>query len=345
MTKTFSRKISIYTFVMSVLIVLYHVSVFNSYNIILGTNLEATIYGVCRKLFDNLAAISLGFFFMTSAYLMYQSADNNTIYVKVKKRLFTLGVPFVFWNIVEFVFLYFVRQLGTITILSFSLDPFDGPLWYVFALLILSAMSPVILKLKKLQKKFVLMIFVVIVVASSIFCLAYNNKLCFEGLYWLERVVRYLPAYFSGVLLAWYGDKITKESYNKNTVEHVARIFTILGILIVLVFNSSEENVLTYLILRLLPVSVWFCFHCSSEERINSFPMKISFVLYAIHDMIVRIIGWGFHKVLNTDSICGYQFIMFRVLSLLIIYCIALCVAYVVKKFIPKLYVIMTGGR
>ena len=345
MTKTFSRKISIYTFVMSLLIVLYHVSVFNSYSIILGSNLETTVYAVCRKLFNNLAAISLGFFFATSAYLMYQSADNSTIYAKVKKRLFTLGVPFVFWNIVEFAFLYFVHQLDAISILSFSLDPFDGPLWYVFALLILSAISPLILNLKKLSLNCVLLIFVVIVVASSIFCLAYNKKLCFEGLYWLERVVRYLPAYFSGILLAWYGDKITKESYKKNIVELVARMFTIFGILIILVFNSSEENILTYCILRLLPVSVWFSFHCESNEKINNFPIKISFILYAIHDMIVRIIGWGGYKVLNTDSITGYQFILFRVVSLLIIYCIALCVAYVVKRFIPKLYVIMTGGR
>lgn len=330
---------------MSVLIVLYHVSVFNSYNIILGSNLETTLYGVCRKMFDNLAAVSLGFFFTTSAYLLYQSADNNTIYAKVKKRLFTLGVPFVFWNIVEFVFLYIVHQLGTISILSFSLDPFDGPLWYVFALLILSVMSPLILNLKKLSQNCVFILFLVIVIASSSFCLAYHNKFCFESFYWLERVVRYLPAYFSGILLAWYGDKITKESYPKNTVELWARIFTILGIVIILVLNSSEENIFTYCILRLLPVSVWFSFHCDSEERINSFPIKISFILYAIHDMIIRIIGWGFHKVLNTDSISGYQFIIFRVMSLLIIYCIALCVAYFVKRFMPKLYVVMTGGR
>ncbi len=349
MSDTFSRKITIYSFIMTLFIVLYHMSIFNDYNIYYISGLDKIIYIYFRRFFDLTAAIALGFFFTTSSFFLYINANEKNTLSKAKRRFKSLGIPFVIWNIIECIFLIFkykeqINGIRSIFLLV-SFDPFDGPLWYVFQLLVMTALSPIIIKKKKRRAKENVVIFVLISLVCFSCSIAYHNGIILNGLYWFERIIRYMPAYLSGIFLAWYGERLYKENYNIKKVETIYRIVSILALIFIIIIGGTEGNVVCFLLFRILPISIWFSFHCKSKEKITLFPIKISFMIYVMHDMCIRIIGWGFYKMFREKAFAGYQIVFMRFVMVIVVYFIIFIITYVIYKMSPKLYNILTGGR
>lgn len=94
-----------------------------------------------------------------------------------------------------------------------------------------------------------------------------------------------------------------------------------------------------------MPINIWFNFHCNNKQKITSFPIKISFMIYSMHDILIRIIGWFLNKVDIEKVFAGYQVIFMRFIIVILVYLVVLIITYIINGINPKLYKILTGGR
>ena len=95
----FSRKVTIVSFLLSVFVMYIHA------NKLVYTS--ADIQGSSVVVLDKLIAGTIGrvgvpFFFLQSGYWMFRfdifGAKSDTLFRKLKKKLYSLGVPFLLWN-------------------------------------------------------------------------------------------------------------------------------------------------------------------------------------------------------------------------------------------------------
>lgn len=149
---------------------------------------HSSLYDFCRILFSQgICRLAVPTFFLISGYLFFRNLEvwNNQIYwEKVRKRWFSLLLPYIVWNLAAFMSLMFqeyvadiarggswqnfyshlisiwtqyggVRMLydsgdtvhGTVSILGYMVSgagPINGPLWYIRDLIVLIVFSPVI---------------------------------------------------------------------------------------------------------------------------------------------------------------------------------------------------------
>ncbi len=146
-----SKKISVLNFVMTLLIVVYH-------NNWLTQRSDLATDDYLANFINIFARIALTFFFALSGFLLYFGMDRKEVLKrKIKTRLFSLGIPFLIWNVVVFAFNCLqARQLLISSVpellLGFTFDPFCGQLWYVFALLILLPFAYILEKPSKIAR-------------------------------------------------------------------------------------------------------------------------------------------------------------------------------------------------
>lgn len=245
MTKNLSQKISLFSFSLSLMIVFYHTAGIVRDNMVRPiNNIDYRIYFAGRSIFASmLGAVPLGIYFFISAFLLYINADEQNVKAKSVKRIKTLGIPFVIWNLFEAVFLTIGQQkfpcetIGLL-MLRLSFDPFDGPLWYVFALLIFSLLAPFIIKLKRNLPKLNIYGAVFLTICCFAFSIAYHHEFITHKLYWLERIIQYLPYYMAGILVAWYGKSIYSEKYSK-AIQKFAILINVLAMLLVIITGGG----------------------------------------------------------------------------------------------------------
>ena len=134
-----SLKISLFTLISTLFIAFYHSS---SYFFYLN---NPTIYkhkDIVMQVIELLGSVAMSYFFITSAYLYFHNITSKSVYSKITSRIKSLLIPFLIWNLIYLV-VSLIRLKSTQyfsmkdLILGFSFRPFNGPLWYIFALLIL----------------------------------------------------------------------------------------------------------------------------------------------------------------------------------------------------------------
>lgn len=349
MNESLSKKISIYNFICTLGIVIYHWK--NFY--ILFSNKENYLSDSLYNFYDLLASISLGFFFMTSAYLFYLGIDSGVKLVKkIKKRLITLGIPFIVWNILCFAYsstYSLIRgrgldvSLGDI-ILGFTLDPFDGPFWYIVALIVLMSISPLLLKLKKKPQ-----LFLIVVITLTIVCSIVHSEISSENMFvsWLLRLLNYTPIYIFGAYLALCKSRIFSRGRYINKVISVLALLS--GATIVLYFTlvDVEANAFTWCLKAVLPILLWLAVpdELFGKAKIV-FPIRISFFLYAMHGTLIGILDTIFTKLVGYNNMPLILSIICHIVLFTILYLVCLAFAFITKKILPKkIYFALSGGR
>ena len=147
MNKESSEKLRVLSFIFTIAIVGYHS------NIIIGDLYTSSVLNtITANTWELLANVAMSFFFMTSGFLLYNCATEKSIYEKLVRRIRTVVIPFIIWNSIYFAFSILQNGLrGSVwhLLYRFSFDPYDGPLWYLFAITLLSVFSPAAIKLKE----------------------------------------------------------------------------------------------------------------------------------------------------------------------------------------------------
>ena len=150
--KEFSRKISVLSFISSILVVLIHANTEFEYKIS-----DSWGGGIIDFLSCNLALFAVPFFFLVSGFFFGNSGN----YVEtVKKRFWSVLVPYLLWNTIYVLYLSFIDTfvIHLNTSADLSLGSFiDGVLlgkrnlvsWFLRSLIAYTILTPVLLVLLK----------------------------------------------------------------------------------------------------------------------------------------------------------------------------------------------------
>ncbi len=148
----FSNRVSIYSFLLSVLVILVHAVNLSENGAVLSESAfwgRLTIPGYIEDFFTNtLGQVAVPGFFLLSGYLFFRTLHGpDGIPGKLSRRLKSLLVPYLLWNSLH----YLARLLTGNASLSLTecieavfLYRYNSVFWYLFQLLLLSGLAPLL---------------------------------------------------------------------------------------------------------------------------------------------------------------------------------------------------------
>lgn len=365
-----SQTISFLRFPLVVLVVFLHHNV--SQGLILGgakvvNGANGLLAFIITLISDVLSNVGVPLFFLFSGFLFFYKGDfSYALYKsKIKKRVKTLLLPFIVWNIValSFSLCRFVPPLSQLIpnieelSIKWSLSgflnsfwnmdsgivshvhlqgdaiyPIDQPLWYVRDLMIVILCSPLIYYLIKLFKYY---------------------WVCILGIMWLliEPIkLGHLNQLITSLFFFSWG-----ASYSIQRANFVMRFrkFTFLPfVYIIVAITDALTKHYGYHVyihdLGILIGIVSFVYVASLliEKRIakpNAFLAGSCFFIYAGHDIILNNVSKLIIRIWHVDS--QWYLLANYVLVPFIIIVLFLGLYAFIKKYIPKLLIPLTGGR
>lgn len=341
----FNKKLTLYGFVMTFFIVFSHWTQF------FGVTNPGSSVGVLESLYKTLGLLSLATFFMLSGFLFYRGVETAAdLKGKILRRLVSLGIPFLVWNIlyllVDIAYGIYKGNLALTfkdIVLGFTLTPFDGPLWYLLALLLLACLSPAVLLLKK--NRTVCIAVVAVVYAACVTVTALVSPVGYAA--WFLRLLGYLPLYLVGAAFGMHGtEAVVAESYQRKPVFITAAVLAVAALLY-FVFFAFDIAPLNTVIFHSMAVLCWIALPSSVfEGKRVCFPLTVSYFVYAMHSVLIWLLNWAFAiKILRPLELPLGVNAVIQIALIGILYLICLGVAFLLKKILPeKIYRIFAGG-
>lgn len=309
---------------------------------------ESTLY-LCAHI---LAHIAVPLFFMFSGFLFFYKANGFTIqtYVeKLKKRIRTLLIPFLFWNIL-FIVVYNVSGIlfpGTtelfigkgytikdwlMTLYNYNDGmPVSYQFWFIRDLIIVVLFTPAIYWLTK---------------KLNIFLLLLLGILWLMG-WWFNITGFRIDAFFFFTLGAYFS--ITK----KNFVELVKSRTILLGILylifVTITFYAKSYEWVVYVKRMSILFGVAFAIALSAvyiekgKWKVNALLVESSFFIYAYHVIALPIIQRILLFIIPCTTDIRATFLYFLWATTVII--VGVVLYYFLKKWLPRITSFATGGR
>lgn len=344
MKKEISLKFSAISFFMTCAIVLYHFKVEPA--LYLG-NIDEKIYLFVSNVIDNFANIAMGYFFATTGFFLYRNLDASNVKAKIKKRCFSLLIPYVLWNIIYFIDRIIQGDKFIFDEIVFKLifKPFDGPLWYMLAIFALALLAPLFIRIFKNHRKWIIFLIAIYVASyymTSVKCAELINFTDFG--WYIERLIRYIPNYFTGAIVAMHFENII-ENYSKKT--NILAIIIFLISIILIGQNILNSN-LIWIVNRIQPFLIWYIILPHKKEIPNKLKLlySSSFIIYAMHIFIINKYD-ELSKIITIkpSDLCGIETIIFRLFMALVVILLCVILWYVLKKITPKTLNVLTGGR
>lgn len=113
---------------------------------------------------NKIATCAVPTFFFISGYLLTINIKKLSISVylsKLKKRVITLFIPYIIWNLLAVTYLYLTNQFHKpFTFNNIFLTPANFPLWFLRDLMLMTLTFPVFYYIAKLLGKYVTILFV-----------------------------------------------------------------------------------------------------------------------------------------------------------------------------------------
>ena len=291
-------------------------------------------------------------FFMISGYLFYRTFDIKRTKEKITKRVKTLLVPYLLWNIIYAVFFVLMTLIGLVKnaeiewnakIILQTLNSDFSPLWFVKYLMIFSLIAPIMYYVFK--NKYVGAIAIMAMIAVNIMCVVFGVlttplDVNSNGIVMLNyQYIFYAIGAYAGINYREFVENPTPKKRNISLV--------VLGALCVLYFLPIfEVNIISSHTFRIaFAISLWFAFDLLPEVRIQSW-MKMSFWIYCSHTIVLQcaqgIIGVLLYDLLGGGSIVWIaEWIVLPIAIAIFL----LFVGLLAKKYTPKIYNLLTGSR
>lgn len=353
MTDITSRKIKAFTFIFTLVMIVYHAQWAYFNDIALVRSIQPVIfrfYGCC-------GCVAMSFFFMTSGYLLYRNLDAHTTKEKLKRRIKSLLIPFVIWNIIYMPadILFHGREINGVAqiLYGFSFSPYNGPLWYVFAIFLLSLLAVPMARI--MRKK--MLVFSICAVLAVVSVLVYGLEvLKYLGLseethivMWIVRLFRYLPSYMLGCLWGGYNEGVLNRSIKRNTSRFWLAIMLILSCILLWTFVDDFPKIAKQFILIVLPVLIWLTIGNEPFQKPLRQFVKGSFMMYAMHFMIIFVVRFVLEKVLPVQTKGVPALIIWLLYPYLMVLCTYISsdlTIYILDKFnLTFLKGLLTGNR
>lgn len=337
MNKILSSKFKILSFYFTVAFVLYHAQY---HPLLVNDGFDSFIYYRTLNLIILFSDVAMAYFFQTSAYLLYVNLTEDNYGEKMKRRLKSLLVPFIIWNILGLIKVCItdgIPRSKMTYITHFTIDPFDGPMWYVLVVFLLGFLAKGVYRL--FNKNRLLCLWVLVCLALGFVVLScFSDMIDAIGPYgwYLTRLCRFIPCYLVGIILALY-----KSSWL--TDECTARVREISCVIIGLV---SVEYVCGISTIEYIFVPTLFFFVISGSDALilksqgNVF--QTSFLLYACHTLLLpssQMVYQWFPELSGVQSLCV------RMISAALIIVLVRVVHRLAKRYCAGIIGIISGGR
>ncbi len=296
---------------------------------------------------QGVARIAVPLFFFMSGYLVFSSRtvqlNAKDLAKRLPHKLLRLFVPFVSWN-----FIYFVWSVMLDIILSrpitntpiyilqaLFLYKCNAPFWYIFQLIFLVALTPLLFVLLKRRAT---------AIAVCVVCLA--------GFFFIpgNQEIFLLPG------LLFYTIGATAFLHFNKSVNHVNMRVSLVALLILIVLlvwrvslTDMEKTItdllptLPYKLFDILtPFAFWLAIDLFKigDRKVYSFETE-TFLIYAMHSMLLMGIGIIVNKALGSFAVQG-RLIIYLIMPI-VVACICIVVAKLLRK-IPFLYKVLSGS-
>lgn len=348
MDKLFSRKVTFFSFIYSILIICFHADARVPFkNVIVNERFFDRILFLIDVALTESGGVY--FFIILSAFLLYYNLTETNIKDKLLRRVKTLLIPWVIWNTIGTISYYkdWNKGIGHI-VTCYLTSRYCEVLWFVQMLIIMLLFLPVIRRIFKI--KYLGEVFLVI-----LFLLDYLNWPLLQGLNIFPsdkfkrevfRMLTNVPMYCFGAYMGLnWSEIVLKESYNKiKGIKLVA--------IILLIVSIAYSNTFIGFVLRMLQsVLIWILV----DKKIFNFHlqwwMQISFYTYAIHTFIShwekRILKLSglFTKEFESSTVSIGFALAWRLSLSAITFTLVVFSAYILIKYMPKFYETLSGGR
>jgi putative succinyltransferase len=311
-------------------------------------------------------------FFLISGYLYFKEGEINPgLYLKKEgRRLVTLVIPYLLWNIIPLFYILLKRVGGAYVsgnwenvclywksiewlhvfwdieplnqtsqnILGISTElsgPINFPLWYLRDLILLTIFSPLVYIAIKYGRKYMLFILIV----------------CFlSGIWFTHRI---LP--ITGVLFfslgAYFSINKIDFLHLKIMASPVLKILTVICCVIAIFYDGMNTYIGTIAYKLFIVTGVFMTFHIAhglveKGFRIKTWLTEFSFFIYVAHFLFIFLIN--IHRLIVDHFIrTTNEFLLTIDYLLYPLLITALCVTtgYLLKKYLPFTYSFLTGSR
>ncbi len=261
---------------------------------------------------------------------------------KWKKRIHTLIIPYLLWNLFYYaVYVVFSRAelgLGYLAEAVICAE-YNTVFWYMGQLIVITFLTPVLALF--LKSKISSAIFLIFLIISAVF---YDEI----SLYVVNEDALFY--YFSGAVLAVHFKRLTGDTKDKcDIVKMALPALLIVFLLSEYVYMSMSFGyraaMLGTILGRISGAAAVFLIisliYRDSDKRLPEY-MRINFFVYAAHYLEIRFVRLLL-SVVNMPEVIEETLVYLLMPAA----CIALSYAAykVLKKFVPNLYMLITGGR
>lgn len=288
-------------------------------------------------------------FFFISGFLFF--AKNGSFNVKeyvqkLQKRACTLLVPYIFWNAVVLSYFAFMHKFtpGLINpeyinvytytwqdwLLSFYNFPGGQPVcfqfWFLRDLMVMVVCSPIVFFVSKYGKR------ILPIVLATLW-------LCDKGLFPMQTAVTFFTLGSCFSIHKWDFSRLASRYWKIALSVWLVSIIVRLWFHCEDIYNMYSTTVLSGSVVYMYAASI-----CKPQHRsIAQFLATSGFFVYAFHGFPIGVVL----KILNgtMHPVSDVAFLMLYVVSFTIIMVVSLGLYYTMRKFMPMLTAIITGGR
>lgn len=339
----FRNKVTWFSFALSLLVIWVH-----SYNAELFLGYQAatgTVYVLEHQIGDWFGQIAVPGFFMISGYQFYRDFDRGKLKGKWQRRVKSLLVPYIVWN-----FLYYlsyviasrIPAVGDVVgkgVVEFSLaamvdavvaHTYNNVFWYLYQLLWLVVLAPVLYPLLKRRW-------------SSLLLLAFFWTLVRVNPNSFPVNPDALIYYGSGAMIALHCREAAEGAENGKRL--AVGLLSLAAAAVIYYIGLWRAHTPSFVLCRLCAVvGLWLVLPGKHLPAAKDF-MKHNFFLYAVHFAFVRLINKG-AAMLMAQAVPEWYgpFGLFLVMPLLVLL-ISTMIGKVLRRYVPGLWNLLTGGR
>lgn len=300
-----------------------------------------------------LARVAVPLFFFFSGFLFFYKLEGFTkgiYWNKIKKRVRTLFVPYIFWNIMFVLFYNVSGKLFSGATKSFIGEGFSMGDWVMIFWNYNDAGMPV-----SYQFWFIRDLIVVVLFSPVIYWLT-KRLGCFFSLFlgilwllgwWFDIVGFSISAFFFFTLGAYFS--IVKKNFVELVKAYVLPLGVLYTIFVAITFCTREFEWVGYAKQISIILGVAFVIALSAvyiskgEWKVNKFLSESSFFIYAYHIIALPIIIRVLRLIIpfNSDLLVAFLYFLWAGIAV----AVGLIIYWGLKRWLPRITAIITGGR